>query len=115
MRRRVVDSRRVEGVVIHAKTREYYDYILSYSPYDNVQAQDYPHLLATTGLHDSQVQYWEPAKWVAKLRATKTDDNRLLLKTNMEVGHGGASGRYERYKETAFYYAFLLDLAGIEK
>ena len=95
--------------------KEYYDYILSYSPYDNVQPQDYPHLLATTGLHDSQVQCWEPAKWVAKLRATKTDDNRLLLKTNMEAGHGGASGRYQRYKETAFYYAFLLDLAGIEK
>ncbi|NBC18050.1 MAG: prolyl oligopeptidase family serine peptidase, partial [Bacteroidetes bacterium] len=92
---------------------DYYDYILSYSPYDNVTAQDYPHLLVTTGLHDSQVQYWEPAKWVAKLRTTKTDDHRLLLKTNMEAGHGGASGRYERYKETAFEYAFLLDLAGV--
>ena len=91
----------------------YYDYILSYSPYDNVTAQDYPHLLVTTGLHDSQVQYWEPAKWVAKLRTTKTDDHRLLLKTNMEAGHGGASGRYKRYKETAFEYAFLLDLAGV--
>ncbi len=93
--------------------KDYYDYIVSYSPYDNVEPKDYPHLLVTTGLHDSQVQYWEPAKWVAKLRATKTDHNRLLLKTNMDVGHGGASGRYKRYKQTAFYYAFLLDLAGI--
>ena len=90
----------------------YYDYILSYSPYDNVEAKDYPHLLVTTGLHDSQVQYWEPAKWVAKLRALKTDQNRLLLHTNMEAGHGGASGRFERYRETARNYAFLLDLAG---
>ncbi len=93
--------------------KKYYEYIKSYSPYDNVQAQDYPPMLVTTGLHDSQVQYWEPAKWVAKLRTTKTDDHRLLLKTNMEAGHGGASGRYERYKETAFEYAFLLDLAGV--
>jgi len=90
--------------------RDYYDYMLSYSPYDNVEAKDYPNLLVTTGLHDSQVQYWEPAKWVAKLRTLKTDDNRLLLKTNMEAGHGGASGRYKRYEETAFVYAFLLDL-----
>jgi oligopeptidase B len=89
-----------------------YHYMLSYSPYDNVRAQDYPHLLVTTGLHDSQVQYYEPAKWVAKLRATKTDDHRLLLRTNMQAGHGGASGRYQRYRETAFVYAFLLDLAG---
>ena len=95
--------------------KEYYDYMLSYSPYDQVQAKDYPHLLVTTGLHDSQVQYWEPAKWVAKLRALKTDQNRLVLKTNMEAGHGGASGRYQRYRETAFYYAFLLDLAGIRE
>ncbi len=95
--------------------KEYYDYILSYSPYDNVEAKDYPNLLVTTGLHDSQVQYWEPAKWVAKLRATKTDDNLLLLKTEMEAGHGGVSGRYKRYKETAFQYAFLLDLAGIRR
>jgi oligopeptidase B len=92
--------------------REYYDYILSYSPYDNVEAKDYPNMLVTTGLHDSQVQYWEPAKWVARLRVMKTDTNRLLLKTNMEAGHGGASGRYRRYRETAFVYAFLLDLAG---
>ncbi len=92
--------------------REYYDYMLSYSPYDNVKATAYPHLFVTTGLHDSQVQYCEPAKWVAKLRALKTDNHRLLLKTNMEAGHGGASGRFKRYKETAMIYAFLLDLAG---
>ncbi len=91
----------------------YYEYILSYSPYDNVEAKAYPHLLVTTGLHDSQVQYWEPAKWVARLRALKTDHNRLLLKTNMEAGHGGASGRFRSLRETAFEYAFLLDLAGI--
>ena len=87
-----------------------YDYMLSYSPYDNVKAQEYPNLLVTTGLHDSQVQYWEPAKWVAKLRDTKTGDNLVLLHTNMEAGHGGASGRFERYKETALQYAFLLSL-----
>lgn len=92
--------------------REYYDYMLSYSPYDNVEAKDYPHLLVTTGLHDSQVQYWEPAKWVARLRAKKTGDERILLQTNMEAGHGGASGRFRRQKETALMYAFLLDLAG---
>ncbi|MCH7910013.1 MAG: S9 family peptidase [Candidatus Hydrogenedentes bacterium] len=93
----------------------YYDYILSYSPYDNVASKAYPNLLVTTGLHDSQVQYWEPAKWVAKLRANKTDSNRLLLKTNIEAGHGGASGRYNAYKETALDYAFMLDLAGIKE
>ena len=90
--------------------KAYYDYMLSYSPYDNVEARDYPHMLVTTGLHDSQVQYWEPAKWVAKLRAVKTDRNRLLLKTQMEAGHGGASGRFKRHRETALEYAFLLDL-----
>ncbi len=89
-----------------------YEYILSYSPYDNVEAKAYPHLLVTTGLHDSQVQYWEPAKWVAKLRTMKTDQNRLLLKTNMDAGHGGASGRFRRLKELAFIYTFLLDLVG---
>ena len=89
--------------------KEYYDYIKSYSPYDQVEAKRYPALLVTTGLHDSQVQYWEPAKWVAKLRELKTDDNILLLKTNMEAGHGGASGRYEYYKEVALDYAFLID------
>lgn len=95
--------------------KEYYDYILSYSPYDNVASKAYPNLLVTTGLHDSQVQYWEPAKWVAKLRANKTGSNRLLLKTNIEAGHGGASGRYNAYKETALDYAFMLDLAGIKE
>ena len=92
---------------------EYYTYILSYSPYDQVEAKDYPHLLVTTGLHDSQVQYWEPAKWVAKLREMKTDDHKLLLHTNMEAGHSGASGRFQRFKETAMEYAFILDLEGI--
>ncbi|GJL54092.1 MAG: oligopeptidase B [Nitrospirales bacterium] len=93
--------------------KEYFDYMLSYSPYDNVEAKAYPHLLVTTGLHDSQVQYWEPAKWVAKLRTLKTDSHRLILKTNMDAGHGGASGRFTRYKETATIYAFLLDIAGL--
>ena len=93
--------------------KEYYDYMLSYSPYDQVEAKDYPALLVTTGLHDSQVQYWEPAKWVAKLRDLKTDDNLLLLKTNMEAGHGGVSGRFRQYRETALEYAFMLDLIGI--
>jgi len=91
---------------------KFYEYIKSYSPYDNVQPQAYPPMLVTTGLHDSQVQYWEPAKWVAKIREMKTDDNPLLLYTNMDTGHGGASGRFERFKETAMIYAFLLDLAG---
>lgn len=95
--------------------KEYYDYMLSYSPYDNVTVQEYPNMLVTTGLWDSQVQYWEPAKWVAKLRDMKTDDNRLLLHINMEAGHGGASGRFERYKITALEYAFMLDLVGSEK
>jgi len=95
--------------------KEYYDYILSYSPYDNVEKKDYTNLLVTTGLHDSQVQYWEPAKWVAKLRALKTDSNRLLLKTNMDAGHGGASGRFKRYREIALDYAFMLDLVGIRE
>ncbi|MDX1502156.1 MAG: S9 family peptidase [Thermoanaerobaculia bacterium] len=92
--------------------KEDYEYILSYSPYDNLEAKEYPHMLVTTGLHDSQVQYWEPAKYVAKLRDLKTDDNLVVLKTNMEAGHGGASGRFKRHKETALTYAFLLDLAG---
>ena len=95
--------------------KEAYEYILSYSPYDNVVAKDYPNLLVTTGLHDSQVQYFEPAKWVAKLRELKTDDNILLMHINMEAGHGGASGRFERYKITAMQYAFILDLAGIKE
>ncbi|MGB0260802.1 MAG: S9 family peptidase [Flavobacteriaceae bacterium] len=92
------------------KEKEYYDYIKSYSPYDNVAAQDYPHLLITTGYWDSQVQYWEPAKWIAKLRDTKTDNNMLIMDCNMEVGHGGASGRFKRFKEVALSYAFLLHL-----
>ncbi len=95
--------------------KEFYDYMKSYSPYDNVVAQDYPNMLVTTGLHDSQVQYWEPAKWIAKLRELKTDNNILLLHTNMEAGHGGASGRFEALKEVAEEYAFLLDLEGIRQ
>lgn len=87
----------------------YYDYMLSYSPYDHVEAKNYPAMLVTAGLHDSQVQYWEPAKWVAKLRALKTDDNLLVLRTNMDAGHGGATGRYEVYKEQAEEYAFILN------
>jgi oligopeptidase B len=94
---------------------EYYHYIKSYSPYDNVVKQDYPAVLATTGLHDSQVQYWEPAKWVARLRDNNTSDAPILLYTNMDTGHGGASGRFERYKDTAMEYAFLLDMVGLMK
>jgi oligopeptidase B len=89
-----------------------YDYMLSYSPYDNVERKTYPHLLVTAGLNDPRVSYWEPAKWVARLRATKTGDNRLLLKTNMGAGHGGASGRYERIREVALNLAFVIDLLG---
>ena len=92
------------------KEKEFYEYMLSYSPYDNVMAQNYPHLLVTSGLHDSQVQYWEPTKWVAKLRDQKTDPHTLLLFTNMEAGHGGASGRFNPLKEIALEYAFLLML-----
>ncbi len=95
------------------KIPEYYWYMKSYSPYDNVEAKDYPAMLVTAGLHDSQVQYWEPAKWVAKLRELKTDHNPLLLYTNMEAGHGGASGRFRRLREIAMEYAFILDLAGL--
>ena len=92
------------------KKKKYYDYMKSYSPYDNVHATDYPNILITTGLHDSQVQYWEPAKWTAKLRELKTDDNLLLFKTDMSAGHGGASGRFESLKEDALEYAFILKL-----
>ena len=92
------------------KEKEAYDYILSYSPYDQVEAKEYPNMLVTTGYFDSQVQYWEPAKWVAKLRELKTDNNMLLLHTNMDVGHGGASGRFDSLKETAIDYTFLLAL-----
>ena len=95
--------------------KAYYDYMKSYSPYDQVKKQAYPNMLVTTGLHDSQVQYWEPAKWVAKLRDMKTDTNVLFLDTNMEAGHGGASGRFEALKETAKDYAFILDLEGIKE
>jgi len=91
---------------------EYYQYMKSYSPYDNVEKKAYPNMLVTSGLHDSQVQYWEPAKWVAKLREYKTDDHLLLLHTNMDAGHGGASGRFEALKEIAMDFAFLLDLEG---
>ncbi|MCA9733083.1 MAG: S9 family peptidase [Deferribacteres bacterium] len=95
--------------------KEYYDYMLSYSPYDNVEAKDYPAMLVTTGLHDSQVQYFEPTKWVAKLRAMKTDNNVLVLDCDMGSGHGGASGRFKRYKRTALEYAFMFDLLGIKQ
>jgi oligopeptidase B len=95
------------------KNKEYYDYMKSYSPYDNVVAKNYPAMLVKTGYFDSQVQYWEPAKWVAKLRELKTDNNPLLLYCNMDTGHGGASGRFEKYKEVAMEYAFLLSLLGI--
>ncbi|MCB9613656.1 MAG: S9 family peptidase [Sandaracinus sp.] len=95
--------------------REYYDYMMQYSPYDNVAAQAYPPMLVLTGLHDSQVQYWEPMKWVARLRERKTDDNLLLFDVNMEAGHGGASGRFRRHKETALVYAFLLDRVGVRR
>ncbi len=93
--------------------KAYYDYMLSYSPYDQTVPGRYPHLLVTAGLHDSQVQYWEPAKWVAKLRAVKKDDTLLLLKTDMEAGHSGFTARDDAYRERAFRYAFLLDRAGI--
>jgi len=95
--------------------KEYYDYMLSYSPYDNVEAKNYPSMLVTTGLYDSQVQYWEPAKWVAKLRDMKTDDHILLLYTDMESGHSGTTGRFKIYKDTAIEYAFLFMLEGIKE
>jgi len=95
--------------------KKYFDYMLSYSPYDNVERKSYPAMLVTTGLWDSQVQYFEPAKWVARLRRLKTDDNLLLFRVDMEAGHGGKSGRFQRYRETAEGYAFLLDQAGIDK
>lgn len=97
------------------KDEKYYEYIKSYSPLDNIESKEYPNLLITTGYWDSQVQYWEPAKWIAKLRDLKTDNNKLMMYCNMDVGHGGASGRFEKYKEVAMEYAFLLDLEGITK
>lgn len=93
---------------------EYFDYMLSYSPYDNISAQSYPHLLVTGGLNDSQVLFHEPTKYVAKLRRHKTDDHLLLLKMNMDSGHGGATGRYDGIRDTAFEYAFLLLTLGMK-
>ena len=97
------------------RKKDFYDYMLSYSPYDQVSAQDYPNVLVTTGLHDSQVQYWEPAKWVAKLREYKTDDNILMLKTDMAAGHGGKTGRFQYLEDVAFEYGFLMMLEGIKE
>ncbi|WP_037575554.1 S9 family peptidase [Sporocytophaga myxococcoides] len=96
------------------KNEESYKYMLSYSPYDNIQSKAYPNILITTGLHDSQVQYWEPAKWIAKLRDLKTDNNLLCLRTNMETGHGGTTGRFKVYEEIAQEFAFILMISGIE-
>jgi oligopeptidase B len=98
-----------------AADRATYDYLLAYSPYDQVSRQAYPAMLVTGGLWDSQVQYWEPAKWVARLRTLKTDSNPLLMRMNMEAGHGGKSGRFERYREVAEEYAFVLWQAGIDR
>ena len=97
------------------KEKDYFDYIMTYSPYDNVEVKDYPHTLITTGYWDSQVQYWEPAKWIAKLREHKTDDNILIMHCNMETGHGGASGRFARFKEVAMEYSFMFMLEGIDE
>ncbi len=95
--------------------KAFYDYMRTYSPYDNVEAKSYPNMLITAGLNDPRVSYWEPAKWTAKLRAMKTDDNVILLKTNMGAGHGGASGRYDRWREVAFETAFLVDTVGVRR
>ena len=95
------------------REKEFYDYIRSYSPYDNVRTQSYSNLLVTAGLNDPRVAYWEPAKWVAKLRELKTDNNLLLLKTNLGAGHAGPSGRYDALSELAFEYAFLLRTLGL--
>ena len=97
------------------RKKKYYDYMLSYSPYDNVEAIEYPNMLVTTGYFDSQVQYWEPLKWVAKLRSIKTGKNILYLHANMDAGHGGKSGRFRRYREVALEYAFMFDLVGITR
>ena len=97
------------------REKEYYDYMLSYSPYDQVSKIKYPNILVTSGFFDSQVQYWEPLKWVAKLREYWVGNNQLLLKMNMDAGHGGKSGRFIRYKEYALEYAWILDLAGIKE
>jgi len=95
--------------------KEAFDYMLSYSPYDNIKLASYPNILLTTGLNDPRVQYWEPAKFLSKLRTHKTDDNTLILKTNMGAGHGGSSGRYDYIKEIAIDYAFILDNLGIKE
>ncbi len=95
--------------------KEFYDYMLSYSPYDQISAQDYPNILVTTGLHDSQVQYWEPAKYVARMRAMKTDNNTLILKTDMQAGHSGKTGRFQSLEDDALYFSFFLDLEGISE
>ncbi len=95
--------------------KEQFDYIYSYGPYDNVSAQDYPNMLILGGFYDTRVNFWEPAKWVAKLRATRTNDNLILLKTNMNAGHGGSSGRYDYLKEIALSYTFMLNVWGIEE
>ena len=97
------------------RDKEFYDYMLSYSPYDNVAEKDYPNILVTTGLHDSQVQYWEPAKWVARLRTHKTDNNILLLKTDMSAGHSGKTGRFQRIEDESLNYAFIMGLEGIRE
>jgi oligopeptidase B len=97
------------------REKDFYEYMLSYSPYDQVKHQAYPNMLVTAGLHDSQVQYWEPAKWVAKLRDYKTDDNLLLLVTDMQAGHSGKTGRFQRLEDAALYYAFYLELEGIKE
>lgn len=97
------------------KNKDAYFYMMSYSPYENIEKKNYPNILVTTGLHDSQVQYFEPSKWVAKIRDMKTDNNILLLHTNMEFGHGGASGRFDYLKDVALNYAFLFTLEGINK
>jgi oligopeptidase B len=94
--------------------RKYYDYMLSYSPYDNVARRAYPATFVGTGLWDSQVQYYEPTKWVAKLRALRTDRNPLVFRVNMEAGHGGKSGRFRRYRDVAEYYSFMLSQLGVE-
>ena len=97
------------------KQKPAFDYMITYSPYDNIQAKSYPNMLVKTSFNDSQVMYWEPAKYVAKMRATRTDHNTLILKTNMGAGHGGASGRYDRLHEAAFDYAFILNEVGIRE
>jgi oligopeptidase B len=96
------------------KEKKYFDYMMTYSPYDNVEKKAYPNMFISSGFFDSQVQYWEPQKWVAKLRDFKTNDALLLFHINMEAGHGGKSGRFQRYKEVALEYAFMFDLVGIE-